>query len=376
MDKIKKIKIILIGPTPPPYNGMSVITDTILNSSLNERFEIIHLDIADRRTISNMGKFDFINIYLALIHSIKFLWVLCTEKPDLVYLPIAQNVVGYLRDSLFLIPCRILKKKVLVHLHGSYFKDFYTSSNIFIRKLIDFTLKKISGIIVLGNCLKYIFKEILPEEKIFVVSNGIEDNFNDYTAKYFNKNDVFHILFLSNLCKEKGIFEVLKVIPAIIRKFQNVRFIFAGNWVIEREKKEAMGYIDDNKLQPYIEFIGAVSGKMKKMILSKSNLFVFPTFYPPFEGQPLVILEAMSAGLPVISTNKGAIGETIIDGENGFLVEIGNSNQLIEKVIEIISDSQLYEKMVKRSREIYLEKFTKERFIQNLFDIFNKICRN
>lgn len=363
-------RILLIGPTPPPYNGMSVVTETILNSSLKDRFELIHLDISDRRSLKNIGKFDIINIYLAVKHFLVFLWLIIFKKPDLVYLPIAQNIAGYLRDSLFLIPCRIFRLKTIVHLHGSYFRDFYKKSKRIMQWLIEFTLRKVSGAIVLGEKLRYIFKDFLSEDKIFVVPNGVKDDFSNFSKNYESKT--VQVLFLGSLCKEKGVFEVLKIIPILTQKYKNLKFVFAGEWIRNKEKKEAMEFIKENGSEIYVEFPGVVHSEKKKEFLMNSVLFILPTDYP-FEGQPLVILEAMSAGLPIISTDKGAISETVIDGDNGYLVEIGNTKELLEKIEFLITNPNILHRMSLRSRKLYLEKFTVEKFIGNLEDVIKKI---
>lgn len=364
-------KILVIGPTPPPYNGMSVVTETILNSSLRERFELINLDISDRRSLKNIGKFDIINIYLAIRHFLIFLWLIIFKKPDLIYLPIAQNIAGYLRDSLFLIPCRIFKLKTIIHLHGSYFRDFYKKSKRIMQWLVEFTLRKVSGAIVLGEKLRYIFKDFLSEDKIFVVPNGVKDDFHNFSKNY--ESETFQILFLGSLCKEKGVFEVLKIVPILTKKYKNLKFVFAGEWIRNKEKKEAMMFIKENGIEMYVEFPGVVHGDKKKKYLANSLfLLLLPTDYP-FEGQPLVILEAMSAGLPVISTDRGAISETVIDGANGYLVEIENTKELLEKIEFLITNPNILHRMSLRSRELYLEKFTVEKFITNLEGVIKKI---
>ncbi|MBU1122178.1 MAG: glycosyltransferase family 4 protein, partial [Candidatus Omnitrophica bacterium] len=360
----------IIGPSSPPYTGMSVATETILKSSLQDQFNIIHLDTVDKRAIGNMGRFDFINIILAFSHFFRFIKLCVKEKPVLIYLPIAQNLPGYLRDSLFLTVSRILEIKTVVHLHGGYFRDFYEKSSLGGKGLIRFTLKNVSGVIVLGHCLKYIFDGLIDEKKIFVVPNGIRDNFNGYQRIYHHSGPT-RLLFLSNFLKDKGIFEVLRVIPDILSYTKNVRFIFAGEWYKEKEKEEALEFIKQKGIESYVEFKGVVEGVSKEKCLINSDIFLLPTFYP-FEGQPLTILEAMSSGLPVITTNKGAISETVLDGENGFHVKAKNSLELIEKIMELVSCPDLREKIGRRNRETYLNKYTQDIFVGNLYRVLKK----
>lgn len=81
---------------------MRVVTENVLNSDLQKKFKIVHLDTSDRRGLSNIGKVDFINVYLAIKQFLKFIWLCVKEKPQVVYVPISQTSLGYLKGRLFL----------------------------------------------------------------------------------------------------------------------------------------------------------------------------------------------------------------------------------------------------------------------------------
>src|SRR6266849_5885256 len=105
-----KPRVLIIGPSPPPYNGMSIATELVLNA-VRDEVSAVHLDTADRRGLSNVGKLDMVNILLAVYHGIKFLWLVTVKRPDIVYVQIAQDWLAFLRDCLFLVPARLLRKK-------------------------------------------------------------------------------------------------------------------------------------------------------------------------------------------------------------------------------------------------------------------------
>src|SRR5579859_620485 len=132
---------------------MSVATELVLKALGNE-FCVIHLDLADRRPLSNVGRIDVQNLLLAAHHGVKFLWLLIRRRPDVVYMPVAQDKVAFLRDSLFLIPARLLRKTVVVHLHGGYFATFYRSASPWMKKLVRFCLGRSARAIVLGKSLR------------------------------------------------------------------------------------------------------------------------------------------------------------------------------------------------------------------------------
>ncbi|AMM41433.1 MAG TPA: glycosyltransferase family 1 protein [Candidatus Atribacteria bacterium] len=366
-------RILIIGPTPPPYHGVSVATEMILNSNLQRKFKIIHLDTADRRDLSNIGKIDFTNIYLAFEHFLKFIWLCIREKPEIVYIPISQTTLGYLRDCLFLVPAKIFHKKVIVHLHGGYFRKFYEGSSKLMKNLIEWTLKEVKRAIVLGESLRYIFQGLVPDERIVVVPNGVDEKLFEKTNLTIDTKSKNHIkvLFLGNLIKSKGFFDVIKAIPKVIRRYSNVKFIFAGKFPNNyREQNEVFRYIEQNKLDSVVKFMEVVPGEKKIKLLLFSDVFIFPSYN---EGHPFVILEAMAAGLPIITTDVGAIRETVIDKENGFIIEKNNPKQIAEKIITLIKNPELRKKMGEKSRQRFLKYYTKDKFIENLSNVFREV---
>lgn len=104
--------------------------------------------------------------------------------------------------------------------------------------------------------------------------------------------------------------------------------------------------------------------------LGNADIFVFPPRAP--EGHPWVIVEAMAAGLPVVSTDRGAIAECILDGQNGFIVPVNNPGQIAIKLKQLISDNALRERMGKESRKLYEENFTEEKMVERLSETFEK----
>jgi glycosyltransferase involved in cell wall biosynthesis len=366
-----KTKILIIGATPPPYNGMSVATELVLNA-LEGEFCAIHVDTADRRGLSNIGRIDLRNVFLAVYHGLEYLRLLLLKNPKIVYVPIAQDRLAFLRDSLFLIPARLLGKKVIVHLHGGYFATFYRSASASTQRLIRYCLGKSARAIVLGTSLGDMFEGVLPRERVRVIPNGIPDYFCAGQSSASNGRQRT-ILYLSTLLKEKGALDVLTALPMIAESVPDVRAVFAGEWYRAEDQQSAERIVRDLKLESRVEFIGPVAPPRKYEVVREADLFVMPTYYKN-EGHPFVILEAMSAGLPVVSTNVGCIPETVVDGVNGFIVEPGNKEEFAGRVVSLLTNDDLRRRMGKASRTRFLEHYTLDRFSSQMRDLFREVA--
>ena len=341
----KKLKILIIGSLPPPFIGPYIATKNLIESRIiREKLEASFFDISDVRNSQNIGKFDLWNVYLAFVHITKFLFLIISLKPNVVYFNISQGIWGYLRDIGFLIPSILLKKRVVLHLRGSKFREFYSGMPPILKWITGALLVRVARIIVLERNLRNIFNGLVEPYRIEVIPNGIDySQFHLYpNAHSTPRNGRLTILFLSSLRKGKGIFEFLQSIPYVLQKHPKARFTVAGEWREDTEKHKATTFISNNNLNEYVDFVGQVSGSKKVMLYLEHDIFVFPPIQP--EGMPWVLLEAMSAALPVISTDQGAISEVVEDGKTGFMVE-PKPEIIAEKICYLIENPAIAKRM-------------------------------
>ena len=344
---------------------MSVATQLVLEG-LGEDFEIEHLDTADRRGIQGIGKLDFTNVYLALAQGLKYLRVLRRFRPDLIYVPISQSLLPFLRDCLFLLPARLLDEKVIVHLHGSDFRRFYDTQPGWAKSLVRFALGRAGKTIVLGTRLTSLFKGISPDTSVCVVPNGIPDFAG--VPQRDGQAIPLTVLFLSTLMKEKGLFDLLKAVPLILRKRQDCRFVFAGEWLREAEQRIAETMVQEWGIQAFVEFRGPVGPAVKSELFRSAYVFVLPSYH---EGQPFAILEALCSSLPVIATDVGCITDSVVNGRNGFIVKQASPESIAEAILLLLADPELARMMGKASREVFVSQHRSELFVSRLADVWS-----
>lgn len=364
-------KIIIVGPTPPPYYGVANATKLILSSTLKDEFELIHLDTSDRRKSLNFGKIDITNIYLAIKHIFQLTWLIIINRSLIIFIPISQGFLGYFRDGLFILVSAFGKAKIVLQLRGGYFRKYYQESNLIVKWFVRSTLSLSDRMIVLGDSLKKLFDGLVPNSKMRVVPNGVDVN------KFTRKKKTMHsaipvkIVFLSNLIKTKGYFDVLKAHQVLASKY-NIETYFAGKWISDEDREETEAFVDENALAKTTHFLGVVNHEEKRKLLSEMDIFVMPTYYQA-EGQPWAILEAMASGLPVISTDHGCIAETVIDGITGYLVPKQNVSILVEKMERLISSPSLRASMGHAGYESIKSTFSEVNFIDKLRCVFTEL---
>jgi glycosyltransferase involved in cell wall biosynthesis len=369
-DMADRPTILMIGPTPPPYHGVAVSIRAMLDSALREEFALMHLDISDRRGIHHIDRPDFHDVVLFVRQWVRMLALLVRHRPHLVYIPISQSTVGFLRDSLFFWPSYLLGGKVVFHLHGGNFRGWYESRGKGMKTCVRVALKRITRMIVLGESLKGLFAGLVPSPQISVVPNGIDWVSPAVPERRTSRDRPFRVLFVGTLNRQKGALVLISAIPYVRKVRQDVEFILAGPWWNAEDQREAESFIARTGIADGVSFPGLVEGEAKREIFESADLFVFPAIQQ--EGQPLVVIEAMAAGLPILFTDRGCLRETVIDHEQGLEIKIGDAEDLSEKIVWMLDHPEEMGRMGANSRRRYEERYTASRFIQNMIEVFHQ----
>lgn len=364
-------KLLIIGPTPPPYHGVAMAIRTLLDSKLAESFDVSHLDLADRRGIGHVNQPDLHDVWLFLRQWVRLLRCLILTRPQVVYLVLSQTTIGFLRDSFFLWPAWLFGARLVVHLHSGALQTWYRSRSLPMRGYVQAVLARVTKAIVLGDQLRSEFHGLLPSDRIAVVPNGVEcvDECVDWAPP--PPRQPWRILHLNTLNRMKGTLVLLAAIPAVLRSRQDVEFVFAGPWSHADHRAEAERYIDQQRLKHYVTFTGQVSGDEKRGVLRSADLFVFPGIQQ--EGQPLVVLEAMAAGLPIIFTNQGCLRETVVSGTSGLEVLCNDSQDLARQILWFMDRPDECLRMGMAAQRRCQALFSKDRHIERMLQLFHEV---
>ncbi len=195
------------------------------------------------------------------------------------------------------------------------------------------------------------------------VTNGSGVNTSEFSFSPMPKENRF--LFLSRITPSKGINEFLCAARKVKEKYPDCQFDVVGHIdnVVEGSCTDLIQEAIEENLINYFGYRSDVAN-----LVESCRFFCLPSYYR--EGVPRAILEALSCGRPIITTNWQGCKETIIDGENGFLVPPKDCEELAEKMIYLIEHPQEAEEMGKRSRALAEEKFDVNKINNILLDKF------
>jgi glycosyltransferase involved in cell wall biosynthesis len=285
----------------------------------------------------------------------------CLYVNDVLLIPWV-SIVGY-----------FLKIPVILHIH---------------HQLVDRNSRKLVEIIGKMNILK----------KIICVSEGIRKQFppllNKSTVIYNGVDtELFHpsqsirkmvrekmkidentvvIANVGYIMPPKGQDFLLRVFKDLLNQHKiDLMLLFVGNPHPRYKNyfKDLIRFVKENELNGKVKFLGFRSDIDE--ILKSIDILVVSSIYN--EGCPMVILEAMSTGVPVVAPDSGGVPEVVIDGVTGLLYGIGKENELKKNLSKLIDDVNMRKIMGENSRKIVMEKFSKEIFNENIRKIINEV---
>lgn len=359
-------KILFLLHFPPPVHGSSIMGKYIKDSRvINEGFSTSFVNLLTSSTIDEVGRSFFKKIYKYLRILFEVIIKILKFKPEIIYIAINAKGIGFYKDLPMVFISKIFSKRVVLHYHN---KGVLSASENFINHLLyKYLFKNVKVILLSKRLLKDVNKYVNSKD-VFYCPNGIHIKHNKLAPKK-NKNKIPQLLFLSNLLKDKGVLILLEALKVLNDSQQIFNCKIVGG-----EGDISSSYLNEKIIQKNlsnsVKYLGKKYGDDKYEIINSSDIFIFPTLNECFG---LVLLEAMSFGLPVIATNEGAIPDIVVNNETGFIVQKNNAEIIAEKIKWLINNPDESKNMGKNAKVKFNNHFTLDIFEKNLAQILNQI---
>lgn len=201
---------------------------------------------------------------------------------------------------------------------------------------------------------------------IVVIPNGVDIIRFDSIGDLQGSNGRFRIIYVGRLHPQKGLKYLIEAAKEIVETERNIEFCIIGSGSLEKELRDQ---IERNGLEDYFIFMGRKPKEDLPQEYKRSDLFVLPSLY---EGQPLTLLEAWAAKLPVVVTDVGGNSDFVRDGVNGYIVEPANAGELARAIKQALSNRDLPEMGV-RGYELVKNNYTWEKVAERTFEVYRKL---
>jgi glycosyltransferase involved in cell wall biosynthesis len=228
----------------------------------------------------------------------------------------------------------------IVHLHDGRLAGFYRQGcNRLAKAWLRAVLRKAARVVVLSPYWGEVVRNIEPAARTIVIGNPVRVP----AVVPPLERPAHQVLFLGWLQQDKGVLDLVRAMPLVLRSVPDATFVLAGSGDADSVARLARS----SGVEHALRLPGWVNGADKEELLRRADVFVLPSYY---EGLPLGLLEAMACGVPAIATRVGGIPDVIEDRVNGLLVEPGEPQALARALVAMLTDEALRRRLREAAR--------------------------
>jgi glycosyltransferase involved in cell wall biosynthesis len=375
---MSKLSVCVCGPRPKAsVTGLSLAFELLIKGLEQAKVRHSVVDAAFGGDVQKAGAF-------SVKRAFETLWVILEvwlKLPfaDVYYATLSTSIFGFIRDFTTGMVAKLLGKKVVFHLHGGGFEEFYCSQKPLVQSLVRVLYRRVDIVIVLGELLKeqfYCLGESI-DDKLVVVPNGLTLGVEDPGEIKRLMSKPFEMLYMSSLMPSKGFKDVIDAVIEL-KNSNNmaVHLSLCGSFVTAAtehgcqivDESSLNDYLKEHNISDSVTYCGQVLGGEKEKRFREADVFLLPTAYP-WEGQPLSIIEAMAYSLPVISCAHKGIPELVDDGATGYLTPKHSVSAISGVVAKMSDDPVNYKKMSIAARQKYQTSFTRNAHLRKIIAV-------
>ena len=353
-------RVLMIGPEPRVGGGISAVAGMILDSSLPSRCRLTYLAEGTRA-----GGLSKLRRWLSSL--VREVAMLARRQVDVVHLQVGGGSSFY-RHTLYLALARLAGRPVLFHWHipgDAGAATEVTGGNPLKGWLVRWALRSAAVVLVLSESWQAALAGLVPlgasdRTRLVALHNPVDCQAIRPPVDPGQRSGAT-ILFLGDFSPRKGVRDLLAAVPSVLAQHPDARFVVTGGEPPADVAAQAA------PLGDAVTFPGWVRGDAKLVLLQYATLLALPSYA---EGVPIAVLEAMAAGLPVVTTPVGGIPDLIVAGRNGLLVQPGDVPALAAAINRLLDDPALRSAAGDLNRQQVVAEYDVPRYVDRLLAIY------
>lgn len=355
-------QILVVGQLPPPVHGSNIMTERFVTALRDVGYKPLLLQKTFSKREEEVNIFSYRKVIKAPLIILRLIRKIVSHNPRLCVFFLSLGPMSFLFDAVLLMLIRLFGIPHILYIHGVGVRRLDTDSGFLCRWIFRATVPYSAGALVLGERLKDDVLPYISSDRIFVLHNAIPDK-EDISPNRDQHAGTVKVLFFSNLRPQKGVMEFLRMVKVVAAQCETVEFLIAGPCRSRKMEEEINSFIIDGKLTGRVRMLGALYDKEKEKVFERSHIFVFPSHSEAF---PLVVLEAMQWGLPVVASDVGCVPEMVCDGETGYLIHYTDIANMAERVLLLVRNASLRQAMGIAGRKRIFLKYSMARYREEL----------
>lgn len=313
---------VMVGPSPQAQGGVASVISVYADAGLFSTGDVALLESFNAGSLH-------VKLAAAMRSVLRYGWLLSRGHGAVLHVHVSSRA-SFWRKAVFIWMARFSGRHIVFHLHGGGFRGFLQALHPFLRSLALRTIRQSDEILCLTTPMAEWLSSIAPNVSVRWWPNPVPPELFEVNGVDLEREAV--VLYLGALLPAKGLDDLIKAFVVLHQLDPQSRLLLAGAGPQAESLRADASRVG---VEGAVEFLGWVNATQKARLLRRARVLVLPSH---LEAQPMVLLEAMAAGLPILSTKVGGIPDLVTHGEGGLLVDAKRPELLAESLLRLWGD--------------------------------------
>lgn len=348
----------MVGPAPECQGGIASVIAAYQEAGLFKDGEVLLIP-----SFSGGGKLYKLSVAVrALGH---YASLLAGRKAAVLHIHVASDA-SFWRKSLFIWLASLTRRKIIFHLHSGAFSRFVENLSSWQRRYAIATIRRSTQLLCLSTQAKTWLAEVAPDTPISLWPNPVPAALFEHAANAHVRKP--ELLYLGALVRTKGLTELLDAFAELVQMDDSAMLILAGSGPAQAELEHQAGKLG---ISGKVHFPGWINTEEKIARLHQARVLVLPSHS---EGQPMVLLEAMTTRTAIVSTTVGGIPDLIDTEQRGLLVAAQDTPALSAQLRRLWKDEPLRLRLSENAYDYVSERHHARQVVATLRAMYKRLA--
>jgi glycosyltransferase involved in cell wall biosynthesis len=365
----QRLRVLHVAPLPPPWTGIGVSFEQFIRSAPLARQANWVINSAGAAATSSRAKRPTLR---RIVRHARLTAHIVDQarrhRVDVVHLHGSSHDLSFVANGLSLAAAGMMGARTVWHLHEDLKVVQFPGRGVLTRATFAGLTRLSSVLAVLTDKDRLTAESYVPAHRVAVIPPTCSPEM--VTLPLERAANTFNVLFVGWLSEAKGIFDLIRVATLLRQRSAYIRFEVVGVSRSSEQTRQLAEVITQHHLQSVISLRGLMTGPNKYRMFADSHVLFTPTHWDAF---PVTVLEAMSAGLPVVGTRVGGLPLMLEEGAGARLSPVGDVCSMADHLLEFAGDPDLRRRMGAANRQRFVQRYHPDRVGQTAVNLYERL---